>query len=246
MINPILAILLLPTTVVWTPTQNSTWQWQLNGTLNTSIVADTYDTDGFDTTTTQVTKLHSLDRKVICYISAGSYENWRPDKTTFPNPVLGLSNGWSGEQWLDIRQTDILIPIMTKRMQMCKDKGFDAIEADNVDGYSNSTGFPLTNNDQILYNKTLAATAHNLGMSIALKNDIEQIPELEPHFDFAINESCLQYKECSAYSPFLAKGKAVLHTEYKGTLENICKAVPKGFSTIKKRLSLGSWRQGCP
>ena len=47
-----------------------------------------------------------------------------------------------------------------------------------MDGYDTtaheSSGFPLTYDDQIAYNTQIANLAHSLGMSIGLKNDINQ------------------------------------------------------------------------
>ena len=45
---------------------------------------------------------------------------------------------------MDIRQIDILGPIMQARLDLCKQKGFDAVEPDNVDAYQNKPGFPMT------------------------------------------------------------------------------------------------------
>ena len=73
------------------------------------------------------------------------------------------------------------------------------------DGYSNDTGFSLTFENQLNYNKMLAEEAHKRGLSIALKNDLSQIKQLEPYFDFAINEQCHQYNECSLLTPFIKK-----------------------------------------
>jgi hypothetical protein len=45
---------------------------------------------------------------------------------------------------------------MGDRMDTCKQKGFDAIEPDNMDGYQNRTGFNITYAQQRRYNKFLA------------------------------------------------------------------------------------------
>jgi hypothetical protein len=156
---------------------------QLTSTLDQSIDADFYVIDGFDNAAAAVASLHAKGRKVGCYISAGSYENWRPDASSFPAAVLGNSNGWSGEKWLDIRRLDILGPIMEARLDMCRAKGFDAVDPDNVDGYTNRTGFSLTAADQLAYNRFLADAAHARGMAVGLKNDLDQIATLEPSFD---------------------------------------------------------------
>ena len=124
----------------------------------------------------------------ICYISAGTWENWRPDAGQFLSSDKGRAvSGWVGEKWLNIK-SDNVKNIMAARMQMCKSKGFLAIDADNVDGYSNSNGLGLTAADQLAYNTWLASTAHGLGLSIGLKNDLGQITQLAGYFDFFLNE----------------------------------------------------------
>ena len=159
-----------------------------------------YGIDLFDNAPSVVASLHAhywhkLNRVVICYMSAGTWENWRPDASAFPKSVLGKPvSGWAGERWLDIRQIGILGPIMDARLDLCKQKGFDGVEADNVDGYANPTGFPLTPSDQITYNMFLAAQAHIRGLSIGLKNDLDQVNDLLPYFDWALDEQCFQYK----------------------------------------------------
>src|SRR5204862_1927003 len=133
--------------------------------------------------------------KAICYVNAGTRENWRVDAGAFPASVVGAKNGWPGERWLDIRQTSILLPIMRARVQKCQQTGFDGVEFANVDGYSNRTGFPLTAADQLTYDASLANMAHSYGLTAALKNDVEQVPTLATYFDYAINEQCQQYNE---------------------------------------------------
>ena len=36
-------------------------------------------------------------------------------------------------------------------MDSCRDKGFDGIEPDNIDGFMNDTGYDLTYKDQLAY-----------------------------------------------------------------------------------------------
>ena len=97
---------------------------------------------------------------MICYIDVGTAENWRADYSSFPASVLGNSNGWPGEKWLDIRQLSVLEPIITARFAMCKTKGFDAVEPDNVDGYENDSGFPLSARQQLTYDEWVAGEVH--------------------------------------------------------------------------------------
>ncbi len=231
----------------WAPTPGQEWQWQLNGELDLSVAVPVYDVDGFDTPASTVATLHAKGRRAICYISAGSWEDWRPDADRYPASVLGRGNGWPGERWVDIRQLDVLTPILSARLDLCRDKGFDAVEPDNIDGYGNASGFPLTYDDQLTFNRWLADAAHERGMSIGLKNDLEQVADLVYAYDFAINEQCVEYSECRALRPFTARGKAVLHVEYDLSTSEFCPVTgPLGFSSMRKRYDLGPWRAPCP
>lgn len=229
------------------PEPGTTWQWQLTGPIDTSVDAEVYDIDLFDTPASVVQQLHAAGRKVICYLSAGSHEQWRSDAAAFPDATLGEPlDGWPGERWLDIRRIEVLEPIMAARMDLCAQKGFDAVEADNVDGYTNASGFALSGADQLAYNRMLARLAHDRGLAIGLKNDLDQVPDLVGDFDFAVNEECFSHGECSALTPFIDAGKAVFHAEYDATTDAFCATtVPLGFSSIRKRLDLDAWRETC-
>ncbi len=196
------------------PSVLTTWQWQLEGVLNTSYEVDLYDIDLFDTSIATIAGLQADGRKVICYFSAGSYENWRNDATDFSAADYGRTlDGWEGERWLDIRSANVH-QIMAARLDIAVTKGCDGVEPDNVDGYSNTSGFSLTADDQLAYNRYLANEAHKRGLSIGLKNDLDQISQLVEYFDFAVNEQCFEYAECDALSPFIDAGKAVFNAEY--------------------------------
>jgi len=233
---------------VWRPAPGTSWQWQLSGTLDTSLDVVMYDIDLFETPDSTIDALHAVGRVVICYFSAGSYENWRPDKDDFPSSALGkVMDGWPDERWLDIRAPE-LRPIMQRRLDLAAEKGCDGVEPDNVDGYQNDTGFPLSAADQLAYNRFLAAEAHARGLSVGLKNDLGQIPELVADFDWALNEECFAYDECDALLPFIRAGKAVFQVEYgSANLANtVCpKANALDFDTLIKKLDLDAWRVPC-
>ena len=231
----------------WAPDPSTTWQWQLQGEIDTAVDVQMYDVDGFETRPSTVRELHEAGRAVVCYLSAGSWEEWRPDAADFPRSVKGAKNGWPGERWLDIRKLGVLGPIMQARMDLCAAKGFDAVEFDNVDGYRNRSGFPLTGADQLRYNVYLANQAHRRGLSAVLKNDLGQIRDLLPYFDVALNEQCFQYDECNRLRPFVAAGRAVFTVEYRLELHEFCpQAAELGFSSMRKKLSLRVWRDPCP
>ncbi|MER7895555.1 endo alpha-1,4 polygalactosaminidase [Streptomyces sp. NPDC096046] len=235
-----------PSTAVWKPRPGLSWQWQLDGKVDTSADVPVYDIDGFENSAADVARLHRAGRKVICYVNVGAWENFRPDRDAFPHSVLGKPNGWAGERWLDIRQLTVLRPIMERRFDMCRDKGFDAVEPDLVEGYGNDTGFPLTARDQLRYNRMIASLAHARGLSVGLKNDLPQIPQLVAHFDFAVNEECAQYDECAALSPFIAAGKAVFHVEYTEPRSGFCAESRRlRLSSMVKKPELGVWRSPC-
>lgn len=231
----------------WQPAIGTAWQIQYTGTIDTSLNVDTYNLDLFDTSASVIAGLKAKGKHVICYFSAGSYENWRPDVGKFPASVLGQNlDGWAGEKWLDVRQITTLIPIMQARIQLAAEKGCDAVDPDNVDGYSNSTGFTLSYNDQLAYNKALAQAAHNLGLAVSLKNDLDQIKDLVSYFDFAVNEECYQYNECSILKPFIAAGKPVFGIEYNLSTASFCpQANGSNFDFLKKNLSLDAARTSC-
>ncbi|MFI6932836.1 endo alpha-1,4 polygalactosaminidase [Streptomyces sp. NPDC050287] len=235
-----------PAKALWKPRPGLAWQWQLDGKVTPTVDVPVYDIDGFENSAADVARLHRDGRKVICYVNVGAWEDFQPDKDAFPRSVLGESNGWEGERWLDIRQLSVLRPIMERRFDMCRDKGFGAVEPDLVEGYGNDTGFPLTAHDQLRYNRMIAALAHARGLSVGLKNDLPQIPKLLADFDFAVNEECAQYDECTDLTPFIEAGKAVFHVEYAEPGSSFCAESHRlKLSSMVKKPDLGVWRQPC-
>ena len=231
----------------WRPKPGTSWQWQLSGTIDTSVDAAMYDIDLFDTPQSVIDELHAKGHTVICYFSAGSYEDWRPDKDRYPSEVLGRDlDGWPGEKWVDIRRIDLLGPILADRLELAKTKQCDGVEPDNVDGYANDTGFPLSAADQLAFNRWLAGQAHSRGLSIGLKNDLGQVLDLVADFDWALNEQCFQYDECDLLLPFIQAGKAVFGVEYSGDTADFCpQANANNFDWLKKKIYLDSWRIPC-
>jgi hypothetical protein len=202
------------TSGTWIPQVSDTWQWQLRGTVDTRVNAKVYDIDLFDTPAATISSLKASGRRVVCYFSAGSAENWRSDYSSFAAADMGNSlDGWVGERWLDTRSANVR-KIMKSRLDLAASKGCDGVEPDNVDGYTNSPGFPLTATTQLDYNSFLANEAHSRGLAVALKNMVELLSPLEPYFDFAVNEQCNEYDECGGYSAFTSKGKPVFNAEY--------------------------------
>ncbi|OGO34826.1 MAG: endo alpha-1,4 polygalactosaminidase [Chloroflexi bacterium RBG_16_54_18] len=234
----------------WRPDAGLTWQWQLTGDPDLAIQADVVDID-LEVDPSVVEAFHRKGTRVICYISVGSYEDWRPDAELFPPEVLGKDyEGWSGEKWLDIRRIDLLAPILLRRLDQCAAKGFDAVEPDNMEIFNNDTGFPLTYADQLRFALWLAEESHKRALAIGQKNAPDQTKDLVDAFDFAITEDALYYGWAEEMLPYIQAGKPVFAAEYTdlvGDFETFCKqSKTLGFSTILKQRDLDAWLKTCP
>lgn len=238
----------------WRPAVDASWQIQLSEEPKTSYDVAVYDLDLYDTPEASLRSLQASGRRVVCYFSAGSYEDWRSDKDRFQASDLGKPlDGWPGERWLDVRSENVRA-IMRARLDLAKSKGCDGVDPDNVDGYANDTGLPLSGADQLDYNRFLAREAHQRGLAVGLKNDLDQIPELVSDFDFSVNEQCHEYEECHTLTPFVAAGKPVFNIEYDEELVSSSKAraalcddsAELGLQTLILPLELdGSFRHAC-
>jgi hypothetical protein len=113
------------------------FQIVLNGVPDTSKVlapadAMVWDVDAEDTTAETIAALHNLGKTVICYFSAGTYENWRPDAKQFPTADMGTTLAeWPNEKWLRLSSTGVR-NIMKARISRAAKKGCDAIDPDNT------------------------------------------------------------------------------------------------------------------
>jgi len=199
------------------PTLQDTWQWQLKEeVVNTDYNASIYDIDLFNSSIELITSLKEKGKKVMCSFSAGSYEDWRDDIDKFhPEEIGNIMVGWHDEKWLDIRSENVK-KIMKARIDLAVEKGCNGLETDNMNGYlsENNTSFNFTAEDQLDYNRFLAKYAHEKGLFIALKNDLNQIEILVDDFDLSINEECFQYDKCELLHPFIANNKPVFNAEY--------------------------------
>jgi hypothetical protein len=212
----------------WKPTRNATFYWDLqNAPPAHDKNVGVYDIDGFNNDAAEVAALHALGLKVVCYMDAGTYEPNRPDSKQFPAALTGAAvAGWPGELWLDVRpsgpQYATLQSIMTKRFELCRDKGFDAVEPDNMDSYDNQPGFATSADDQLTYNRWIADTVHGLGMAVLQKNDLAQIAALQPSFDGILDEQCNEWNECDTLLPYVAAGKPAWDAEYVRQTAEFC------------------------
>ena len=248
----LLLVLVQPASAArWLPAPRISFEWILQNYAGTIPAASAVDIDLFDTAKSRVTALRAAGKKPICYVSVGSWENWRPDQAQFPAGIIGKPlDGWPGERWLDIRKIALLGPILLARLDLCKSKGFVAVEPDNVDGYQANSGFPLTRADAVRFLIWLANAAHQRGLSIGLKNVPELVPDLVARYDWALTEDCFAQGWCGLLSPFITAGKAVFAVEYTDTGINFAafcrRAAQLKLSPLLKRRSLTPWSQRCP
>lgn len=232
----------------WSPNPTThPWQWQLQGRIDLKVKAPVYDVD-MDVPASVVRRIHAGGSRAICYVDVGSWEPYRSDAGAFPKRLLGRRfPGFPNERWLDVRRLRVLRPIMSRRFNRCRRKGFDAVEPDNEEGYANRTGFPITYRQQLRYDRWVSNAVHRRGMAVGLKNDLGQVRPMLPYVDFEINEQCFQYGECGKLRPFIAAGKPVYSAEYELPRSRFCARSRRlGFSTIRKRYSLRAWRRTCP
>jgi len=183
-----------------------TWDWQLSDSGRQLVYrnVDMLDIDGFENSASDVGAVHArpgrtLPHEVaICYLSLGSWENFRPDADAWPAAAIGLPlAGYPDEHWVDVRQLSALRPVIQRRLQQCATKGFDGVEIDNIDGWSNASGLPLTQADAEAWLAAIANQAHDDHLFVLWKNDPLSASFGVRYFDGALSEQCYSFSECT-------------------------------------------------
>jgi len=150
-------------------------------------------------------------------------------------------NGYSNEWWFNIAGfrhyvagrsstlTGAAVNIaagLNRRIGWCALEGQDAIEPDDLDGYTNQGdtgvkggGWHLSRADSAGFERWLAHDAHAHGLAIFQKNDPANAAANVASFDGMIIEECNYYRDpCSGpggdATPYLHAGKPVLNAEY--------------------------------
>ncbi|MEU2611762.1 endo alpha-1,4 polygalactosaminidase [Micromonospora sp. NPDC007271] len=224
------------------------WQWQVTGPVDVAVDADVFLLDPVHTTSAETAALRARNRRLVCQVRVGTYALTDPDASRFPADVRGAAvTGRPSLRWLDIRRWDALEPVLADRFRLCRGKGFGAVAIDDADGYRHRPGFPLEFDDQLLFNRRLAALARRLELSPGLIDDVPQVAALAPDFDFAVNQECVRRRECAKLLPFVDADKPVFHVEYTGDPSAFCvTTVGYGFASIRKNRTLDPWRTPCP
>lgn len=240
----------------WVPVPNGPFHWQLQGILDVDDAIRVVGADLFDTSADQVAAWRAAGQYPICYINVGAVEDWRDDAKDFPSEVIGAPYwGWDGENWLDIRRFELFANVIRARLDLCRDKGFLAIEPDNIDAFeadqsSKPTGFDITRADQLRYVNWLITEAHKRGLAIGQKNGADLVPDLVGQMDFALLESAYRLGFMGEFDPYIGQGKPVFAVEYvdEGVDPNaFCPAAKEhGFQGVIARLDLDQTPQNCP
>ncbi|KAI1738408.1 glycoside hydrolase superfamily [Xylaria scruposa] len=241
------------------PNVGTTWDYPLGFPLTTANANKStifYPVDLENTSADTIGALKSAGHTIVCYFSAGSVEDYREDAGEFPASAIGNTlDGWPDEKWVDHRNAKVR-EIMAARIQSASDKGCVGVDPDNIDGYTNNSGFDLTEDDTVDYVQYLAETAHAAGLAYGLKNSGAIVDRVVDVAEWAINEQCAEYKECADWAPFVKAGKPVFHVEYTedddatsvsaSKLAEACAADGQsGFSTIVKHITLDNWIVYC-
>jgi len=194
---------------------------------------DVIDINLFEIEKETIEKFHNDGLKVICYLSAGTYEEEIEDMLWINSLVRSRMEDDNGN-WLDYRY-DGIKDYMIRALDLAKEKGCDGVEFDNIDGFAfvNWCNF-LTAQDQLKYNLWLAKEAHIRGLAAGIKNCLILLDYLKYDFDFVVNESCVEDGECALYSTFLELGKPVFTALYTSDVQDICNYIEIDMSVIIK------------
>lgn len=209
----------------WSPRADRRWQVQLTGALMDNLGANVYDLDPYATATQTVASLRAHGNQTMCHLDVGLADANLPDAPRLGGRLLGTPvtdpdstvRGW----WLDIRRWDRIAPVLTDRLELCWAKGFQAVDADFGDGYAHPTGFPLTESQQLTYDRRVAALAHQAGLAVGVRTTAAVALSLEPSVDFAVASDCFGTGHCASLLGYVAAGKAVFDVE-ASTAGNVC------------------------
>jgi hypothetical protein len=240
-----------PSLAGWRPTPGQRFDIQLVAPFDLIRPADVVALPLFGTLPTRLQELRSRGVAAVCHVMAGAWESWRPDAGQFPQPVVGRPTGGRADQrWLDIRQAS-LRPVLERRVDLCRDRGFDGVLFAGLDGYARNSGFDLTAEQQLAFNRWLAEVAHARGLAAGIINDLDQAGELANAFDFLVADTCIAQSNCAAIQPFLAANKPVFLLDYTNVARRMnehCAAIKEiGVSLIFKTQYLnGKLHRRCP
>jgi hypothetical protein len=227
------------------PNHGSEFQWEIDHPLNVKSAADmgsgalnaagkaasaptVFDIDGVENPASTVAALHGLGDKAICYIEIGSAGNYYPAAdegigVTYYAQLraagdLGRKMPGYPEHYVNVNAASTVSIMKSMILKQCADKGFDAVEPDIDDSYTDRTNYTITETQNEAYDNALGAYAHSLGLAWGQKNgdnDPAFSKALEPTADFLLDEECNFYSTCGIVTPpYVQAKKLVLNAEY--------------------------------
>jgi hypothetical protein len=261
----------------WVPhLGNQPWQWELDHPLKVSSAADMgtadklpngklapapviYDIDGIINPASTVSALHARGKHVVCYIEVGAAGNYysaaqEHTATTYYQQLktaglMGKRVPGYPEYYLNITSAKTVSIIESMIDHQCAAKGFDAVETDIDDEYTDTSGFKLSKAIEETYMTRLADYMHGLGLGWWIKNPDDTgdryATDMYPLADAVLTEQCNQYGTCSALSAYVGH-KAVFNAEYNLKTTQFCAADDaRGFNGAKFNVDLTGVRDPC-
>lgn len=178
----------------------------------------------------------------VCYVNAfqtqpGRSAQWLADGLVLEDDGEPVADpDWPDEYLLDTgtpQHREEIAERIGAELGQCAERGFDAVELDNLDSYARSDGL-LDLGDNVALATALVERAHGLGLLAGQKNTAEESATLrDAGFDFAVAEQCVEFEECSAYLDVY--GPAVLAIEYpaeSSRTEDPCRSTDRPASTV--------------
>ena len=219
----------------YVPGSDVRWFAQLDGTVDVAQTADLFYLDPDQQHASGLAALRARGRHYLCYLSAGSVEDFRNDATEFPDRAIGKQLvGFSNERWLDVRDPTVR-ELMARRVTALAEQGCDGVPPSSLAVHAADTGFDLTATDALDYARWLAERIHAAGMSAGLTGPTELTGELWPSFDFGLAIGCVNGSQCAEYTAFTRAKKPVLHLELgdESAAPALCNAaISLGFEAL--------------
>lgn len=133
---------------------------------------------------------------------------------------------------------DVLAGIVGAWIDQCADRGFQAVELDNMDAYR--LGGDLSTDSVIAYLKLLIDRAHAAKLEVGQTNEADLAKRAkEAGADFAIIDGCGQHDECAVYQAVY--GDRVFDIEYEPAgLHAACRISGGRFSVILRDLDVSA------
>lgn len=222
-------------------------QYQLVGPIDVEADAELFVIDLFDARDDTIDRLRQDGRVIVAYVSAGTYEPWRPDTEALPMSVLGARLvGYPDERWLDVRDPAVRT-LMSGRMDLARERGSAGVLLTSLEGYRVDSGHPLSQADQLEYNLWLAQQAQQRQLSAGISGDWAQAEALAEAYGFAIHVDCIASGRCQELQPYVDRGRAVFDLETDGNLDILCPEAERlSLPITLKRPNFDSFMAVCP